>query len=218
VENGKVTIEVAKDIYARTCIDVQRNWSNLSAVQDYRKEKALESYIEDVHRALLTKVVSVPDPPGVAPWKAQYMHVEERYKFLVLCGPSQTGKTMWARTAFGTREQCFEVNCSSGQEPALKSFDFFKDKWILLDEARPHQVLDNKKCVQAQAVPVTMGTSTTNCHAYDMFVHRVPIIIACNDWVELTSKIEKESDKEWLESNSVLIVVLEKMHGRTSAA
>ena len=55
-----------------------------------------------------------------------------------------------------------------------------------------------------------MGTSTTNCHAYDIFVHRVPIIIACNDWVELTSKIEKESDKEWLESNSVLIVVLEK--------
>ena len=123
VENGKITIAVAKDIYARTCIDVQRNCSNLSAVQEYRKEKALQSYMQDIHQALLRKQLPVQDPPAVALWKAQYMQVEERYKFLVLCGPSQTGKTMWARTAFGTRELCFEVNCSSGQEPALQSFD-----------------------------------------------------------------------------------------------
>ena len=79
-------------------------------------------------------------------------------------------------------------------------------------------MLDNKKFVQAQAVPVTMGTSTTNCHAYDIFAHKVPIIIACNDWVELTSALKKESDREWLESNCVLVVVMEKLHGRTSAA
>ena len=50
-----------------------------------------------------------------------------------------------------------------------------------------------------------------NCHAYNVFVHRVPIIIACNDWVELTAALKKESDREWLESNSVLIPVLEKL-------
>ena len=57
-----------------------------------------------------------------------------------------------------------------------------------------------------------MGTSTTNCHAYNVFVHRVPIIIACNDWVELTAALKKESDREWLESNCVLIPVLQKMY------
>ena len=154
-------------------------------------------------------------PPGVDAWKAQYAHVEERYKFLVLCGPSQTGKTMWARTAFGARELCFEVNCSAGQEPAMQGFDFFKHRWILMDEARPGQVLENKKFFQAQAVPVTMGTSTTNCHAYEVFVHQVPIIIACNDWVELVAELKKESDRGWLESNSVLIPVLTKLHGRS---
>ena len=50
---------------------------------------------------------------------------------------------MWARTAFGAREGCFEVNCAAGQEPAMQSFDFFKHKWILLDEANPQQVLAN---------------------------------------------------------------------------
>ena len=119
---------------------------------------------------------------------------------------------MWARTAFGHREFCFQVNCSSGQEPALQGFDFFKHRWILLDEASPHQVLANKKFCQAQAVPVTMGTSTTNCHAYDIFVHKVPIIIACNDWIEFVADIKKDSDREWLESNCVLITVREKLH------
>ena len=51
-----------------------------------------------------------------------------------------------------------------------------------------------------------------NCHAYNVFVHRVPIIIACNDWVELTAALKKESDREWLESNCVLIPVLQKMY------
>ena len=57
-----------------------------------------------------------------------------------------------------------------------------------------------------------MGTSTTNCHAYSVFVLRAPIIIACNDWVELTGALKNESDREWLESNSVLIPVLEKLY------
>ena len=59
---------------------------------------------------------------------------------------------------------------------------------------------------------MTMGTSTTNCHAYDIFVHKVPIIIACNDWLELTGRLKKESDREWLEANSVLIMVHNKLH------
>ena len=94
----------------------------------------------------------------------------------------------------------------------MQGFDFFEHHWILLDEASPQQVLANKKFFQAQAVPVTMGTSTTNCHSYEVFVHKVPIIIACNDWVELTGGLKKESDREWLESNSILSHVLEKLY------
>ena len=137
----------------------------------------------------------------------------ERYKFLVLCGPSQTGKTMWARTAFGPRELCYEVNRSSGEEPSMAKFDFFKHKWILLDEACPQQVLANKKFFQAQAVPVTMAASATNCHSYECFVHRVPIIIACNDWVEHVGGLKKASDREWLSANCFLVEVLHKLSG-----
>ena len=94
----------------------------------------------------------------------------------------------------------------------MQQFNFWEHHWILMDEATPQQVLANKKFFQAQAVPVIMGTSTTNCHSYKVYVHKVPIIIACNDWVELTGRLQKESDREWLESNSVLSHVLEKLY------
>ena len=94
----------------------------------------------------------------------------------------------------------------------MQGFDFFEHHWILLDEACPQQVLANKKFFQAQAVPVKMGTSTTNCHAYEVYVHKVPIIVACNDWVELLLNLEKASDREWLDSNSCLCVVINKLY------
>ena len=94
----------------------------------------------------------------------------------------------------------------------MHGFDFFQHQWILMDEASPKQVLENKKFFQAQAVPVKMGTSTTNCHSYEVYVHKVPIIIACNDWVELTHGLKKGSDREWLDSNSCLCVVMDKLY------
>ena len=84
VENEKITHQVAKDVYGRSCVDVVRNWSNLSAAQQHRKEKAMASYITMVKKTLEEKRLPVQDPPGVDAWQAQYLSCEERYKFLVL--------------------------------------------------------------------------------------------------------------------------------------
>ena len=56
----------------------------------------------------------------------------ERRKFLVLDGPSRTGKTQFIMSLFG-RESTLEVNAADEESPALQTFDYKKHRCILLD-------------------------------------------------------------------------------------
>ena len=86
----------------------------------------LSKHLRDVQLELATMQRPMLDPPGVEDWKRQYDVLQERYNMLMLCGPSKTGKTMWARQAFGARTRCFEVSCAKCNEPDLREYDFWK--------------------------------------------------------------------------------------------
>ena len=156
-------------------------------------------------------MLPMKDPENIESWRKQYNRTLERYNMLVLYGPSKTGKTMWSRQAFGNREECFEVNCSSGAEPHMRGFNWFKHKWILLDEAKPKQILANKKFFHAQPVECTMGASATKMHAYDAYCHKTPMIICSNDWKKLERR-ENKADKEWLATNCCIRKVVEPLY------
>ena len=129
--------------------------------------------------------------------------IRSRYKFLVLYGPSGTGKTSYTRMLTGDPSQVFEVNCASGQEPDLRPFRHFKHKHILLDEATPELVLNQKKLFQAPSCFLQMGSSTTNCHAYNVFVSGTGLVVCANTWMERLRCLSP-ADQEWINSNSVV--------------
>ena len=56
-------------------------------------------------------------------------------------------------------------------------------------------------------MPVRLGMSTTNCHAYSVFVSGVGLMIASNTWLAELKELKREEDREWLSTNSVLVHV-----------
>ena len=129
----------------------------------------------------------------------------ERRKFLVLDGPSRTGKTQFIMSLFG-RESTLEVNAADEESPALQTFDYKKHRCVLLDEAPPSMVLRNRKVFQCPNAMVTLGQSKTNCHSYSIYLNETLIAIASNEWQENVEALSRAS-RDWIEANQVYIKV-----------
>ena len=111
---------------------------------------------------------------------------------------------MWTKWLFGDSYVVLEVNCASCPEPDLREFRPLLHKGILFDEASAEMVLRQKKLFQCPPTEVRLGCSVTNCHAYDVFVSGVAMVIASNTWSEELNALEREEDVRWLNSNSIV--------------
>lgn len=145
--------------------------------------------------------------PEVVAFMAQFEgNARHRYKFLVLDGPSQMGKTIFARTFAKTPQRVLEVNCASGKEPDLRAYRLRHHDVLFFDEIVPSQVLAQRKLFQACAAPVQLGSSATNCHSYSVFVWRKFLVLCSNNWNrDLDSCLS--GDKDWLQKNSIVLSV-----------
>ena len=50
---------------------------------------------------------------------------------------------------------------------------------------------------------VKLGQSCTNCHAYDVCVSGIMLIICSNTWAEDVENLRKEGDRDWIYENQV---------------
>ena len=113
-------------------------------------------------------------------WLPQFQTIRPRYSFLVLDGPSRTGKTCYAKHITGNHSQVWELNCAGGSEPDLRGFDPCVHKAILFDEATPMMVLNQRRLFQSPPCMLDLGCSTTNGHNGQVFVSGVLMIICSN--------------------------------------
>ena len=129
----------------------------------------------------------------------------ERRKFLVLSGPSRTGKTQFVKSLFGT-DATLEVNCAGEEHPTLADFQDEKHRVLLLDEASPTMVGFNRKLFQAPNALVQVAQSKTSCHSYSVYLNDTLIVICSNSWA--TDLLQCSQDvREWIQANQVLITV-----------
>ena len=77
---------------------------------------------------------------------------------------------------------------------------------VLCDEASASMVLWYKKLFQASASYTRLCSSRTNCHAYDVWAHRVKFVVTSNRWWAETESLPRE-DADWLWQNSTYIYV-----------
>ena len=138
-------------------------------------------------------------------WRPQYSVFQHRYLRLVLDGPSQTGKTSWAR---GQDEvgRVYEVNCAGAKQMNMRGFAHGLHTTVVADEATPSLIMASKKLSQAQCSKATLGQSPTMKDVFDVFVHGVKFIICANDGMSKVSSLGDE-DKDWRRGNAVYFYV-----------
>ena len=128
---------------------------------------------------------------------------------MVFMGPSQVGKTNFARSLYGP-EKTIVVNCSKCVEPDLRKFDFEKHEVIVLDEAKGKMLIEMKSLMQAGPEDILLGQSGTNMHAYSVYVHRKKFIVCSNTWDHEIETLPKH-DSDWLVQNAYVLHVTEPM-------
>ena len=145
-----------------------------------------------------------PYAPELSTWMLQYMVPQERYKLLVLYGPSCTGKSKLARHLYGEHETLV-VDVQGAKHPDLRGYVRAKHKAILLDDCGSAAfIVENKKLLQAHVDGALLGQSATQLFSYFVFLWRVPIIVTTNNW-DLTTF--KKHDQDWLTTNCVAVEI-----------
>ena len=95
--------------------------------------------------------------------------------------------------------------------PPLRDFQHNLHDHVHFDEASPKMVLKYKKLFQCPNALAQIGCSATNMFSYSVYMHRSLLVIASNTWRSELSALLAE-DREWLESNQVLVDVHEPLY------
>ena len=137
-------------------------------------------------------------------WMMHFEELDDRYKFLVLCGPSRTGKSRLARSLYGY-SRTLVVDILNADHPNLKSYRRGHHRAILLDEMKsPAFIVNNKKALQSHIDGAELGHSPTQQYVYNAFLWRTPFIITTNNF-DLTSL--SATDRDWVLANSVAVCI-----------
>ncbi|CAJ1441510.1 unnamed protein product [Effrenium voratum] len=135
---------------------------------------------------------------ALRPWANQYAELKMRYKFLVLRGGSQTGKSTLAKSlgdAFGWRPPYVQT-VQSAPAPDLKEFQREEHGYILFDNVNHMDfVLNERALFQSNNDIHTLGSSRTGIYSYPVWLFQMPLVVT----VDLSA--EWNSSELWLADN-----------------
>ena len=210
VQSQKLETDVAKMLLVQ-CVNASRHIRELDLHAVHLEEIAVKKAHEEAIRLLSTTIKPSRKYPEVERFVEQFATPLHRYNFLVLSGPSQVGKTGFARSLCDPALQTLEINCASGAEPDLRAYRLSKHDVIFFDEIAAEQVAHQRKLFQAQRAPVQLGCSATNCHSYEVFVWKKKLVLASNNW-EASLQQLSAADQAWIQANSIVLCVTEIMY------
>ena len=200
----KLSTENASREYLKCRKHVKQYLDNVSFCQ--RAEEESQIRVRKAQAAaslepLMRKAVTLPLVQET--WLPQYEKPMFRRRFLVLSGPSQLGKTLFAQSLCPSGT-CFELNCAGSTDLDLRAYSPVRHSLILFDEASPQLVLQRKKLFQGGLEEITMGQSQTSCYSYKVWVHGIKMVLTSNRWTEDLAALCAE-DRAWIEQNQVFI-------------
>jgi hypothetical protein len=209
LQSGKISFDVCKAGVIRTCQNVAKYLKDLEVLEQSYRQADIDEEVKRVAAILSRKRRPFLSLEPVARWKAQYQEDLFRFRFLVLEGPSQFGKTQFVRS-IASEDAILEVNCSGGVAIDLRSFERHRHKVILFDEIEVPQVLKQRKLFQAGPTPVQLGQSQTGMYSYSVFLYRTMLVVCTNNW---STSLGQASlmDQDWIRANQVFINVQAKL-------
>ena len=118
--------------------------ANVDKIRKDSEEERVAGVVKQVQRELREQTAPTVSIPEVMTWLETFQKTTFRYKFLVLDGPSRTGKTVFSRSLSPDPKHFLEVEvgCAGVLDPDLKTFKNLFHDFILLDEASTQMVLN----------------------------------------------------------------------------
>ena len=197
----KLADHAARAEYVKCKIHIEHHVKNVDVHTRIVRELQEKEDASRTQRA----IAAITAPPvfikEVEEWKESFKAVRMCYRFLVLEGDSQCGKTQYARGLIDP-DSCFVADCSGKNHPDLRSFRHREHKVLLFDEIGAERVIGMKKLFQAGNEPVLCGSSPTNQCSYTINVHGTMLVVASNKWSEQLAMLSDE-DYRWLAANSL---------------
>ena len=210
VQGGKMDAGKARGEIVKTAKRLSAMLDNL----DRWVRETRSAHLRMVEAALRIELTKKAQPfrtlEPVAQWQTQYAQDKQRYKFLVLDGLSGMGKTQFAHSLASAPGAALDINMASAPEPDLRDYRSELHEVIIMDEITPEKVLAQKKLFQAGPSEVGLAASATSCHAYKVWVWRKRFVCCSNIWRQRVRQLCDE-DQEWINANSVLVVVSEPL-------
>lgn len=212
---GKISYEVARMHIVRQVVRARVLIGDLDFVQEkWEKEQEHKERMQ-----IMAKIAKKAKPfrveEQVQAWSKQFDegNLNDRYKFLVLVGPSEMGKTRFVQaTCVKQMEEALILDCSDAVVPPLKgNFRRAIHKLVMFDEAHAEMIIRVKKLFQSSINPCTYGSSPTNAFVHTVWLHGVKLVVGTNVWdAELQSL--KEEDRKWLQHNAFVIHVTKPLY------
>lgn len=207
----KITHDVARGLAMQSrCLGSDKLVHLITWVEEREQSEQICKRADALRLQLESSLGSFRPSAKIVVWQRQYaascVGRMLRYMALLLRGKSRSGKSRKAISIFG-HARSFVVNCQGlgANLPSLRGFSREKHMCIIFDECNSRQVLANKLVFQAGVDPVTLGQSACNAHAYDIWLHAVPMMLCSNDFqiVSTVSAPLSSEDEEWLQANIV---------------
>ena len=202
---GKITGEVAEQEYTSCVLNVERNVRQLRFVMRVRRERLVEQLRSQRIQSIQASLGAFRSVATVASWMESFLTIRDRYKFLVLDGPSRMGKTRYACSLVPT-DKVFYCDCSNGNPPDLREFCRTSSELILFDELTASMAVSHKKLLQSSSDVCKLGCSPTQQHCYDVFLGGARCVVATNTWWADVKQLSDE-DAAWLWANCVYVYV-----------
>ena len=196
--------------YTKIVTNVGGNLDNIRRCTTERKMAIIQEKLFAIQSVLRGQIRPFKRYPEAQRFLAQFKKIRSRYPFLVVEGPSGTGKTVFVKWMLNDPDLVYECNCAACPEPDLRNYDSLAHQLILFDEASPEMVIRQKKLFQGPPCMVDLGMSATNCHSYKVLVSGTMLVICSNDWTPRKQELSLE-DAAWLDANSIRISVEEPM-------
>ena len=206
---SKMRVFHCRQEYIAQARDLTRLLDGLARYEKEKQNTRVQERLEADRRALALARRPSRRLPAVDAWVRLHEENLWRYPFLVLTGPSQTGKTQFATGLVGEGE-ALDLNMAAAPEPDLKCYDPERHRLILFDECSASQILKQKKLFQAPPVPVSLGNSATNMYSYEVLVHKKLLVVCTNRWEQDVWGMPME-DRNWLLDNALVIRVEEPL-------
>ena len=198
----KVTAEHAKRLLCEIPGRAQHLVAEITFCEQTRVQAAVDRARAEADAVLRASLRPFRSIAAVNAWQAQFAEHRHRYKFLILEGPSCTGKTQFARHLVPAGKRVFEINCAAEQEPPMQGFNLVEFGLVLFDEVRPAVVANQRKLFQAGVSEIQLGCSATNIHMYKVCTYATRLVCCSNDWSMHLAALDSQS-QEWLAANSV---------------